>query len=66
MIYVKTDVAKEEDVKHLMNETVTRFGKIDILVANAGIDQISPAHETSLAHGASGGSGLCMSFPRER
>lgn len=48
-IYVKTDVARENDVKHLMDETVTRFGKIDILVANAGIDQISPAHETSLA-----------------
>ncbi|MGG1658354.1 SDR family NAD(P)-dependent oxidoreductase [Brevibacillus sp. NRS-1366] len=48
-IYVNTDVAKEDDVKHLMNEAVTRFGKIDVLIANAGIDQISPAHETSLA-----------------
>lgn len=48
-IYIKTDVSKEADVQHLMDDTVTRFGKIDILVANAGIDQISPAHETSLA-----------------
>ena len=34
---VKTDVSKEEDCKNLINQTVSRFGKIDILVNNAGI-----------------------------
>lgn len=34
---VKTDVSKEEDCKRLIDETITKFGKIDILVNNAGI-----------------------------
>ena len=34
---VKTDVAKEEDCKNLIDKTVGKFGKIDILINNAGI-----------------------------
>lgn len=34
---VKADVSQEEEVKKLMNETVTLFGGVDILVNNAGI-----------------------------
>lgn len=34
---VKTDVAVEEDCKNLIKETVDTFGKIDVLVNNAGI-----------------------------
>jgi len=34
---VKTDVSKEEDVKNLMNEAVTLFGGLDILINNAGV-----------------------------
>ena len=34
---VKTDVSKEEDCKNLINETVKKFGSIDILINNAGI-----------------------------
>ena len=32
-----TDVTSEEDVSALVDETVQRFGKLDILVSNAGI-----------------------------
>lgn len=34
---VKTDVAKEEDCKNLVEAAIAKFGKIDILINNAGI-----------------------------
>jgi len=36
-IYVKTDVSKEEQVKALMDKTVESYGRIDIVINNAGI-----------------------------
>jgi meso-butanediol dehydrogenase / (S,S)-butanediol dehydrogenase / diacetyl reductase len=36
-IYIKCDVAKEEDAKRLIYETITRFGRLDILHNNTGI-----------------------------
>ena len=37
VLCVKTDVAVEEDCKNLVEETVKTFGRIDVLVNNAGI-----------------------------
>ncbi|MCI1779257.1 MAG: SDR family oxidoreductase [Bacteroidales bacterium] len=34
---VPTDVSAEEECKHLVSETVKKFGKIDVLINNAGI-----------------------------
>ena len=34
---VKTDVTKREDAENLTNRTLEKFGKIDILINNAGI-----------------------------
>ncbi|MDQ6600884.1 SDR family NAD(P)-dependent oxidoreductase [Bacillus salipaludis] len=45
--FVKTDVTKEEDIKQLINETVNRYGKLDIMYANAGVADDAPAHELS-------------------
>lgn len=37
-IFVKTDVADEADVARLVNEAVSKFGKLDVMFANAGIN----------------------------
>jgi 3(or 17)beta-hydroxysteroid dehydrogenase len=36
-IFIRQDVAKEEDWKGALDEVVKRFGKLDILVNNAGV-----------------------------
>ncbi len=40
--FMKTDVSKEEEMKALIEKTVERFGKIDIMVNNAGIHHMGP------------------------
>ena len=35
----KADVSKREEVKQMVNTTIKKYGKIDILINNAGIDQ---------------------------
>jgi len=47
-MFVKTDVSKEEDTKRLVEETVRRFAKLDIMVANAGIGDSAPIYELNL------------------
>lgn len=42
-IAVRADVAKMADAKKLVNAAVKRFGRLDILVANAGIWNAAPA-----------------------
>ena len=37
VLCVKTDVTSEEDCRNLIEETVWKFGRIDVLVNNAGI-----------------------------
>lgn len=38
---IKCDVSNENDCKYLINETIKLYNKIDILVLNAGIGQVS-------------------------
>ncbi|MGW9019059.1 glucose 1-dehydrogenase [Priestia megaterium] len=47
-IIVQADVAKEEDVKKLVKTAVDRFGTLDIMINNAGMENPSPSHELSL------------------
>ena len=48
--FQRVDVADEADVDALMQFATSRFGRLDILVANAGIpERKSPIHELDLA-----------------
>jgi len=46
-LFVKTDVTIEEDIKNMVHETVNKYGKLDVLYANAGVADDAPAHELS-------------------
>jgi 3-oxoacyl-[acyl-carrier protein] reductase len=48
-VAVKGDVSKLEDVKHLVDETRKTFGKVDVLVNNAGVFKFAPLEETTEA-----------------
>jgi len=48
-ILVKADVSKEEDVKAMFGKTIEEFGRLDILISNAGLQQDSSFMEMSLA-----------------
>ena len=38
-IFVKTDVAKEDDVRSLVEKTVKTYGRLDYAFNNAGISE---------------------------
>ncbi|MEG0025906.1 MAG: SDR family oxidoreductase [Bacilli bacterium] len=48
VIFMKTDVSNEEDVKKMINKTIDAFGKIDVVVSNAGIGGGNLPHEETL------------------
>ncbi len=48
-VAVAVDVADEASVAAMVRETVARWGRLDVLVNNAGINIRKPAHELALA-----------------
>lgn len=48
-VFMKLDVTNEEDWKRVMEDTVSRFSKINVLVNNAGIVRVKNIEETTLA-----------------
>src|SRR5215813_12958160 len=49
-IAVQADVSKEADVQRLFAETKKAYGKLNILVNNAGIYEFSPLEGVSVDH----------------
>lgn len=48
-LFIKTDVRKEEDIKNLMKQTISKYGRIDILINNAGKSDFKPLFDLSVA-----------------
>jgi NAD(P)-dependent dehydrogenase (short-subunit alcohol dehydrogenase family) len=48
VVAIGCDVAEEADVDALVAATLERFGGVDVLVNNAGITEVIPAHEEPL------------------
>ena len=42
VLYIETDVTKEEDCRKVVSATVEKYGRLDILVNNAGTSQAHP------------------------
>jgi 3-oxoacyl-[acyl-carrier protein] reductase len=49
-VAVQADVSKPDDVRRLFGETKAAFGKLDVLVNNAGIYAFAPLEEISPEH----------------
>lgn len=46
VIYVKADISKKRDIDRIMDKTISKFGKIDILMNNAAvIGPVAPIYE---------------------
>lgn len=48
-IFVKCDVSIEEDVKNMVEETIKAYGRVDVLVNNAGVDFVKKFEEVEPA-----------------
>ena len=47
-VYLKTDVTKKDDVQALIEKAVSEFGKIDVLINNAGLMSIAPMDQLKI------------------
>ena len=45
--YIGTDISKSKDVQNLIDKVVYEYGRLDVHVANASINILSPIEETS-------------------
>lgn len=49
ILTIKTDVSLESDCRHLVDEAINKFGRIDILINNAGISMRAIFEETEIS-----------------
>ena len=44
-LFVKTDLSQRSGCRQLIDTTIDRFGRVDILISNAGIQHVSPVED---------------------
>ncbi|OJF95957.1 3-hydroxybutyrate dehydrogenase [Alkalibacterium sp. 20] len=44
-IGIKVDVTKEEDIKSAFDQTIEKYGRLDVLLNNAGLQHVSPIED---------------------
>ncbi|MCM3003522.1 3-hydroxybutyrate dehydrogenase [Priestia koreensis] len=42
---IKADVTSEQDITNMIDETISRYGQLDVLINNAGMQFVSPIEE---------------------
>jgi len=47
VLCIKCDVTKQSDLENLVNQTIDKFGKIDIVINGAGVSSQYPFLATS-------------------
>ncbi len=47
VLFLQTDVSSEQSVEHLVGETVKKYGRLDVMVNNAGVGTLAATHELS-------------------
>jgi glucose 1-dehydrogenase len=47
-LIIQADISKEDQVKEMFAKVVEKFGTVDVLVNNAGIQKPSPSHEVDV------------------
>jgi NAD(P)-dependent dehydrogenase (short-subunit alcohol dehydrogenase family) len=48
LLFIRADVSCADDVESLVTKAVAAFGRVDVLVNNAGIGHLVPSHEQNL------------------
>jgi NAD(P)-dependent dehydrogenase (short-subunit alcohol dehydrogenase family) len=48
-IFFKSDVSKPQEIENLVDKTIQKTGKIDVVINNAGISEFSPPLELSVS-----------------